>query len=73
MVELPGLQSIEEGLQNFDSEIGRERRNYIAEIMDELSREDEIKTDMFDEIERSCKVIMRNLYNEGFFNGRSFC
>jgi len=66
MLEMPALQSMEEGLQNFDSEIGYERRNYIEEIMDELSQEDDIKTNLLDEIERSCKVIMRNLYNEGF-------
>lgn len=64
---LPQLKLLEGKLQNFDMELGLEERNYIEEVMNEFQQEAAIKDELMNEIERSSHVIMKDLYNIGFF------
>ncbi|MCU7547786.1 hypothetical protein OCK74_01610 [Chitinophagaceae bacterium LB-8] len=63
---LPELQEIEQILQREDQELGREPRNYLKEILEELEAESKLESKLLEEIERSAKTIVSALYEPDF-------
>ena len=57
---------MEEQIQEIDLELGEDTRNYIQEIMEELSQESEIEQKLLEEIERSAKSVTLSLYDSDF-------
>ncbi len=63
----PTLRKLEQWLQNADVSMGNgSHREYIQEIMDELSQEDDIESNFLEEIERSSKTIVQSVANIDF-------
>ena len=62
---IPKLHEKERVIQKLDEGIGADSRNYIEEIMAELETEDEIESQLLEEIERTSKAITSS-YNIDF-------
>ncbi|GGH48283.1 hypothetical protein GCM10007423_49360 [Dyadobacter endophyticus] len=63
----PSVRKLEQWLQNVDDSMSNgSHREYIQEIMDELSQEDDIESNFLEEIERSLKTILKSVANIGF-------
>jgi hypothetical protein len=63
---IPELKKLERQLQEIQEAIGETPRNYLQEIMDELSVEAELEGKVIAEIERSSKAIAAALYDTDF-------
>lgn len=61
---LPALQRIEKRLQQLDNELGDPHRNYIEEIMQELSEESDHEINLADELKRASVAMASSLFDQ---------
>lgn len=71
--DLPRLKQIESTLQRLDSQVGHPHRNYIQEIMDELTVEEENEENLLEDLERASVATINALFGTTFiYNDLSF-
>jgi hypothetical protein len=63
---IPQLQRLESKIQRIDSEIGREERQYLQELLAELGEESELEEKILSAIERSARAIIATDYQKEF-------
>lgn len=60
------LISLQAKIQDLDTQFGREYRDYLSDILDELEKESEIEELLMDELKRTASVLIPELDGSNF-------